>query len=276
MSKKELAKLVVFVVFCALLSDFLWNIIRQPKIAATATTTPVTTATATSTATATTIPTATPTRFPTFVPTLEPTQVPAPIGNGWKPLYEFSGGPNVYVKASCYVRDLVDCIGQTVEVYLQGEQHNDVYLNGFNNVQDYSQLWSIRLVPGHNQLTIPVAEDVSIGNMTNIDVIEFASKGYYLSCDTNEFGECVCVQYDDATMIYQSPAGDGLYLTTIEFWSEYSNVFFLNDMAKEISIAIESGTILVLPEYDYEAWDLSVLPFYGERPTPMPSRTPQP
>ncbi len=271
MSKKNLVILVLIAVVLAVLSDVLWNVlVRQSKV----TVTPTATITSTATATSTAVPTATPTRFPTFVPTLEPTQVPAPIGNGWKPHYEFGGGPTILVNSPCYAGELTDCVGKEVEIYLKGFQANEVYLNGFDG--EHQDLWTIRLVPGHNQLTIPVAEDVGIGNMTNIDMAEFDSTGYYLSCVPNPSGEgCDCTQYNDWTTIYQSPI-EGGFLTTIEFWSEYSNVFFLNDMVEKKSTPIKSGTVMVLPKYDHQSWDITVLPFYGERPTPMPSRTPTP
>jgi len=262
----------VFVVILAIASDILWNVlVRQPKVV---TATPNATATVTSTITPTMVPTVTMTPFPTSVPTIEPTPIPAPLGD-WKLLYEFGGGPTVLVNSPCYAGELTDCIGKEVEIYLEGYQANEVYLNGFNN--ERVDLWTIRLVPGHNQLVVPSADDIGIGNMTNIDMAEFDSTGYYLSCVPNPSGEgCDCTQYNDRTTIYQSPVEGGFFLTTIEFWSEYSNVFFLNDMVKEQSIAIESGTILILPKYDHQTWDITVLPFYGERPTPMPSRTPQP
>lgn len=274
MSKKNVVILVLIAVVLAVLSDVLWNILVRQPVAATPTATITSTTTATSTST--TVPTATITQtpYPTFVPTQEPTKVPEPSGTGWTLIYEFGGGPTVLTNSPCYAGELTDCIGKEVEIYLEGYQANEVYLNGFNN--ERVDLWTIRLVPGHNQLVVPSADDIGIGNKTDIKVTGSSSTGYYLSCSPDDFGECHCTQYDDATMIYQSPAGDGLYLTTIEFWSEYSNVFFLNDMVKEQSIAIESGTILILPKYDHETWDITVLPFYGERPTPMPSRTPQP
>jgi len=275
MSRKDFRNLIILVVILAVASDILWNVIRQSKVTSTPVVpTVVATQTATTIPTQTVNPTATRTPYPTFVPTLVPTQVPEPSGTDWKLLYDFSGGPQVTIKADCYISNLGDCIGQEVEVYLQGQQSSEVYLNGFG--QEFETIWAIRLVPGNNNLTIPMAEDVGIGNMTNIDMAEFDSTGYYLSCVPNPSGEgCDCTQYNDETAIYQSPHGDS-YLTTIWFWSEYSDTFFLNDMVGGKSIPIQSGDVLLLTKYDYEAWDLSVLPFYGERPTPMPSRTPQP
>lgn len=272
MSKKDIVKLVVFVVVMAIASDILWNVVRQPNVTATQTATA--TITATPTATSTTVPTATPTSFPTSVPTLEPTQVPAPVGFEWKLLYDFSGGPSVSIKASCYVKSLTDCVGKEVEIYLEGYQANEVYLNGFDG--EHQDLWTARLVPGSNRLAVLEAEDIGIGNKTDIEVMESGSNGYYLSCSPDEFGGCDCTQYNDWVVIYQTPNNDGLFFTTIEFWSEYSNVFFLNDMVEKKSIPIESGTVIILPEYDYQSWDITVLPFFGERPTPMPSRTPTP
>ena len=269
MSKKDVRNLVIFVVFLAIVSNLIWLIVRQPKITITATATA--TATAVPTATSTTVPTMIRTPFPTFVPTLEPTPIPAPLGD-WKLLNEFGGGPVVTIKSDCYVTDLNDCVGDSVQIYLEGHQFNDVFLNGFDN---HNQSWSVRLVPGHNQLTIPVAEHIGIGNKTDITVKKSNSTGYYLSCSPDSSGEgCVCTQFDDATTIYQSPIADGMYLTTIEFWSEYSDTFFLNDMVEKKSIPIESGTVLVLSKYNHETWDITVLPFFGERPTPMPTRTP--
>jgi len=272
MSKKDIRNLIILVVCLAIGSDLVWNLIRQPKVvtatpAATSTIAPTTTPTPT----ATVVPTMVRTPFPTF----EPTQVPGPSGTGWKPLYDFGGGPSVSIKASCYVKSLIDCTGKEVEIYLEGYQANEVYLNGFDG--EHQDLWTARLVPGSNRLVVLEAEDIGIGNKTDITVQEASSTGYYLSCALDEFGDCVCSQYNDWTMIYQSPTiGGGKFLTTIEFWSEYSPVFFLNDMVEKKSTPIESGMVLVLPEYDHETWDITVLPFFGPRPTPMPSRTPTP
>lgn len=272
MSKKNVVILVLIAVVLAVLSDVLWNILVRQPVAATPTATITSTTTATSTST--TVPTATITQtpYPTFVPTQEPTKVPEPSGTGWTLIYEFGGGPTVLANSPCYAGELTDCIGKEVVIYLEGYQTNEVYLNGFNN--ERVDLWTIRLVPGHNRLVVPEANKIGIGNKTDISVRESNSTGYYLSCSPDSSGEgSVCTQFNDWTVIYQSPYGD-FYQTTIQFQSEYSNTFFLNDMVKGKSIPIQSGDVLLLPKYDHETWDVSVLPFYGERPTPMPTRTP--
>ena len=294
MSKKNVVILVLIAVVLAVLRNIL---VRQP-VAATPTATITSTTTATSTST--TVPTATITQtpYPTFVPTQEPTKVPEPSGTGWTLIYEFGGGPTVLANSPCYAGELTDCIGKEVVIYLEGYQANEVYLNGFNN--ERVDLWTIRLVPGHNRLVVPEANKIGIGNKTDISVRESNSTGYYLSCSPDSSGEgSVCTQFNDWTVIYQSPYGDfyqttiqfqseysntfflndqspygDFYQTTIQFQSEYSNTFFLNDMVKGKSIPIQSGDVLLLPKYDHETWDVSVLPFYGERPTPMPTRTP--
>ena len=276
MSKKDIVKLVVFVVFLAVLSDVLWNVIRHTPattVTATSVATAIPTSTVTTTPTQTVNPTATRTPYPTFIPTQAPTQVPGP-GNDWRLVYEFSGGPEIYVRGDCYESSLNDCIDKEVEIYLGGHQFNKVFLNGFDD--EHRNTWAARLVPGHNRLVVPEAGAIGIGNKTNVAVQEASSTGFYMSCSPDQYWGYDCTQYDGWIKVYQSPIGGGNFLTTIEFWSEYSNVFFLNDMVKEQSIAIESGTILILPKYDHETWDITVLPFYGERPTPMPSRTPQP
>jgi hypothetical protein len=241
----------------------------------------VPTQTAVATATATQIPTQTPTvavtptitqtPVPTWTPAPTETPVSGPVGSGWQSWYEFGGGPSVLVKAECFNEGLNKCQGKEVQIYLSGYQSEDVYLNGTNESE---HLWTIRLVPGNNTLVVPSipGSTVALANTPLIEVSDTRMTGYYRQCDENELKQCICTDYHDNTIIYQSPYGES-YLTTVWFVSEYSEVWYFNDLVAEKSIPITSGTILVLPRFslDSRTWDIAVLPDFGPMPTRIPT-----
>lgn len=210
--------------------------------------------------------TSTPTRLPTAIPTKEPTPIPNPEGEDWHQVYDFSGGPEVLIDSDCVLTSLTECSDQNVRFYLAGYQENEVYLNGFDTGRGV-QIWTIRLIPGFNTLTIPPADRVAVGNTTDIEVLVHQSNGFYRDCepDINNPLECNCTDYAEEITVYQPAYGyndSDQYLTTIWFISAYSEVMYLNDFQSQISIPIESGTVLLLPFDNWLQWDITTTPIF--------------
>ncbi len=209
------------------------------------------------------------TPWPTSIPTVAPTAVPYPEDGDWYQVYDFSGGPEVLIDNNCVLTSLTDCPGLTVRFYLAGHQENEVYLNGFD-INREVQIWTIRLVPGFNTLTIPPADRIAVGNITDVEVLMRQSSGFYRECepDVNNPLECDCTDYEEEITVYQSAYGyndSHLYLTTIWFVSEYSETMYINDFGTQTSIPIESGTVLLLPFDNWLEWDITTTPL---SPTP--------